>query len=79
MHKMFAMLPCYNEEKDISPLVHKWIEIKKDLAEKDFDLSVYCVNDCSTDSTKSVIESLTAEFPDTVHLTTRSTKDSAAF
>lgn len=68
MHKLFAMLPCYNEEKDISPLVHKWIDIQDTLAEKGYALSVYCVNDCSTDSTKSVIEGLTAEFPDTVRL-----------
>ncbi|MBQ7541058.1 MAG: glycosyltransferase family 2 protein [Clostridia bacterium] len=68
MHKLFAMLPCYNEEKDISPLVNKWMEIQSPLAENGYDLTVYCVNDCSTDSTKSVIETLTAEFPDTVHL-----------
>lgn len=68
MKKIFAMLPCYNEEKDIYPLVHKWMDLVDDFKEKGYELSVYCVNDCSTDSTKSVIEKLVNEFPEKVSL-----------
>lgn len=68
MNKVFAILPCYNEEKDIAPLVRKWSDIDGSLNEKGYDLSVYCVNDCSKDSTKSVILDLVDEFPGKVHL-----------
>lgn len=68
MKKVFAMLPCYNEEKDIYPLVHKWMDLVGDFEKNDYELLVYCVNDCSTDSTKSVIEKLVSEFPDRVSL-----------
>ncbi len=68
MNRLFAMLPCYNEEKDISPLVHKWMEIDDTLAKKGYALSVYCVNDCSRDTTKSVITALINEFPQRVFL-----------
>ena len=53
MHKLFAMLPCYNEEKDIEPLVHKWMELDDEFSRRGYALSVYCINDCSTDSTKT--------------------------
>ena len=68
MHNLFAMLPCYNEEKDIEPLVHKWMELKNEFTQHGYDLSVYCINDCSTDSTKGVILGLCDTFPEKVHL-----------
>lgn len=68
MHNLFAMLPCYNEEKDIEPLVHKWMELKNEFTQHGYDLSVYCINDCSTDSTQAVITNLTQTYPKQVHL-----------
>ena len=68
MNKLFVILPCYNEEKDIYPLVHKWIRIVEDWKEKGFELYVYCVNDCSKDNTKDVINKLCGEFPKRVFL-----------
>jgi len=68
MDKLFAMLPCYNEEKDIEPLVHKWMELEGEFSRRGYALSVYCINDCSTDSTKAVITGLTQTYPETVHL-----------
>lgn len=62
MHKLFAMLPCYNEEKDIEPLVHKWMELYDDFSACGYELRVYCINDCSIDSTKMIITSLTEKY-----------------
>jgi len=68
MNKLFAMLPCYNEEKDIGPLVHKWMELNDTFMQRGYELSVYCINDCSTDSTKNIILGLCDTFPAKVHL-----------
>ena len=68
MHKLFAMLPCYNEEKDIEPLVHKWMELDDEFSQQGYALLVYCINDCSTDSTKDVILKLTQTYPERVRL-----------
>ena len=68
MHKLFAMLPCYNEEKDIEPLVHKWMELDDEFSRRGYALSVYCINDCSTDSTKDVILKLAQTYPERVRL-----------
>lgn len=68
MNKLFAMLPCYNEEKDIEPLVHKWMDLYDDFLQRGYELSVYCINDCSTDDTETIIIGLTDTYPEKVHL-----------
>ena len=68
MNKLFAMLPCYNEEKDIEPLVHKWMALADDFSARGYELSVYCINDCSTDSTETIITALTKAYPGKVNL-----------
>lgn len=68
MNRVYALLPCYNEEKDIAPLVEKWVDIKPDLLDKGYELSVFCINDCSTDNTKQVINELCKRFGDCVFL-----------
>ena len=68
MNKLFVMLPCYNEEKDIYPLVCKWINLEKELEQKGFEVAVFCVNDCSTDNTKKIIEKLVEENPNKVYV-----------
>jgi len=68
MKRIFAMLPCYNEQEDIGPLVEKWIAVKDRWAENGFELYVYCIDDKSKDNTNAVIHVLMERFPDTVRI-----------
>ena len=67
MNKVFAILPCYNEEGNIAALVEKWIEIRSNLYDFGYELNVYCINDCSTDNTENAVNSLCDKY-DCVHL-----------
>ena len=68
MKNLYAFLPCYNEEKDISELVEKWIQIEKELKQKDYELTVYCIDDKSKDRTNEIIRTLCKKYPDKVKL-----------
>ncbi|MBN1891362.1 MAG: glycosyltransferase family 2 protein [Clostridiales bacterium] len=70
MRNVFAMLPCYNESENIDPLVRKWLFQKNALNKRGYRLFVRCIDDKSTDNTKSVIEALCREFPSEVQLVT---------
>jgi len=67
MNRLFAILPCYNEMHDIGPLVEKWVEMAPKIEAAGFELSVYCVDDKSTDDTNNVIRQLERQH-DIVHL-----------
>ena len=68
MKKIFAMLPCYNEQEDIEALVEKWVEIKGEWKNKGYELFVYCIDDKSTDNTNEVIRGLVETYPKIVNL-----------
>lgn len=68
MKKIFAMLPCYNEQENIEALVEKWVEIKSDWENKGYDLFVYCIDDKSTDNTNEVIRSMVEKYPNVVNI-----------
>lgn len=68
MQKLFAMLPCYNEAKDISSLVKKWVDLTDNFNKRGYDLQIYCVDDKSIDETNAVICKLEKEFSQRVHL-----------
>lgn len=68
MKKLFAILPCHNEQEDIGPLVEKWMTIRDKWAGNGYELGVYCIDDKSTDNTNSVIHELMERFPDSVHI-----------
>lgn len=55
MKKIFAILPCYNEELNIGDLIDEWNQQKDGLFEKGYDLKVVGIDDCSRDHTKDVI------------------------
>jgi len=57
MNKIFAMLPCYNEELNIKALIDEWNKQKDLLSESGFDLVIVPINDCSTDNTLQVMKS----------------------
>lgn len=68
MKKIFVMLPCYNEQEDITELVEKWIEIKDEWNNRGYDFSVYCIDDKSTDNTNAVIRHLIKKYPNIVNI-----------
>lgn len=55
MKKIFAILPCYNEELNIGALIDEWNNQKNELFEKGYDMKVVGIDDCSRDNTKNVI------------------------
>ena len=55
MNKIFAVLPCYNEELNITALIEEWVAQKEVLAKAGYELQVVAIDDCSTDNTKQKI------------------------
>lgn len=68
MNKLFAILPCYNEEKDISPLVVKWVDMIDKIRKYGYTTEIYCIDDKSKDNTNKVIRELELKYPGSVHL-----------
>lgn len=68
MNKLYAFLPCYNEELNIGTLIDEWIEQKDELAAAGYDLQVRAIDDCSKDNTKEVILEKAAMYPENVQL-----------
>ena len=62
MKKVWVMLPCYNEEENITPLTEKWFELETQFSEKGYEMFVVCIDDKSTDRTAERIQSLTKRF-----------------
>lgn len=58
MKKTLAILPCYNEEKNIGDLVNSWLNESDKLRQNSYELHILVVDDKSTDSTKAIIEKL---------------------
>ena len=55
MKKIYAILPCYNEEENIGKLIEEWNEQRALLEKKQYELNIVAIDDYSTDNTKSVI------------------------
>lgn len=53
--KLSVIIPCYNEEKTIEEIVEKVLKFNL------FEKEIIIVDDCSTDKTKKIIESLANE------------------
>ena len=63
MARLFVILPCYNEEADIQPLIRAWAGVADRLAGVGLELAVVAVDDGSKDRTREVIEALAVEIP----------------
>lgn len=61
-NKMFAILPCYNEELNIGELIDNWALQKEELLQNGYELNIVGIDDCSTDNTKRVIESKSNQY-----------------
>ena len=56
-----AILPCYNEEKNIGALVNAWLNEADRLKQNGYELYILVVDDKSADSTKAIIEKLSGQ------------------
>lgn len=55
MKKLYAILPCYNEEENIGKLIEEWEKQKEKLKKTGYELKIIAINDASTDKTKEEI------------------------
>ena len=62
MSKIFAMLPCYNEELNIEELIDKWYSQGDELYQNGYELIIIGIDDCSKDNTKQKIENKCAQY-----------------
>lgn len=61
MKRIYAFLPCYNEEQNIGALIDQWIAQRQKLGESGYSLTVIGIDDCSKDGTRNVILQKTQE------------------
>jgi dolichol-phosphate mannosyltransferase len=57
--KCFIILPCFNEEKNLKPLIHSIDNVLSPY----LPYQIIAVNDGSIDGTKEILKDLSAEFP----------------
>ena len=55
MKKLYALLPCYNEEENNGELIEEWEKQTSKLKENDFELELRIINDASKDNTVKVV------------------------
>lgn len=55
MTKIYAYLPCYNEEQNIEKLIRAWLATEKRLHDRGYALRIVAVDDKSTDHTLSIM------------------------
>ncbi|MDR0914472.1 MAG: glycosyltransferase [Oscillospiraceae bacterium] len=69
---LYAYLPCYNEEANITPLIEAWNQQRSALLELNVDLVIIGIDDCSSDGTKDCVLRM-AERYDNVRLISHET------
>lgn len=62
MNKLFACLPCYNEQENVNALVSQWLALRGKLQERGFELAVIGVDDKSTDITATLLQRLAVQY-----------------
>jgi dolichol-phosphate mannosyltransferase len=62
--KLYVVLPCYNEEKNIGELVMIWSSLKYRLLQENIALSLIVVNDGSSDETLKIAKKLESLYDD---------------
>ncbi len=66
MNRVFAILPCYNEELNIGTLIDEWNSQREKLEEEGYTLTVVGIDDCSKDNTKNVISGKAEQYDNVV-------------
>lgn len=62
-HRLFAVLPSYNEQENIESLVLTWLSLEGDLAARGYELAVCPIDDGSRDYTRAIIERMAQDHP----------------
>ena len=65
--ELSVVVPCFNEEKNISELVNRCLTLFK---KKEMLAEVILVNDGSQDNTREIIDSLSSEYVKGIHIDT---------
>ncbi|SHJ43915.1 dolichol-phosphate mannosyltransferase [Clostridium cavendishii DSM 21758] len=60
--KFWVLLPCYNEQENIQPLVNEWQKEREKLKGLNLDLRIIIVNDGSKDNTLNISEELSKSY-----------------
>lgn len=74
MRKIFAILPCYNEELNIGDLIDEWNCQKDRLYKEGYSLNVVGIDDCSRDHTKEIISEKSRQYENVTLLTHKTNK-----
>jgi dolichol-phosphate mannosyltransferase len=56
MKKVYAILPCYNEQDNLENLIQKWYLQETKLSKRGYLLRIIAIDDKSTDKTKYIIQ-----------------------
>ena len=59
-HRLFAVLPSYNEQANIESLIETWLSLSGELAARGYTLIVCPIDDGSRDQTRAIIERMAA-------------------
>lgn len=62
MTKIYAYLPCYNEEENIEKLIRAWLATEKRLHDRGYALRIVAVDDKSTDRTFSIMRRMEKQY-----------------
>ncbi|MGA2223122.1 MAG: bifunctional glycosyltransferase family 2/GtrA family protein [Syntrophobacteraceae bacterium] len=60
--KLSVVIPCYNEESTLEKCVHRVM----DIADENLALEIIIIDDCSSDHSVSIAESLASRYPEVV-------------
>ncbi len=66
MNKIFAILPCYNEEMNIGTLIDEWNAQRSKLLASGYGLVIVGIDDCSKDQTKKIITEKESQYDNVV-------------
>ena len=61
MNRLFVLLPCYNEDGNITELTDKWLFTGEELKKSELDLLIVAVDDGSGDRTAELLKELADE------------------
>ena len=67
MATVYAMLPCYNEEENITELIEEWEKQRDMLRQEGYELTIVGIDDCSRDSTKQKMSAMAKKY-NNVHI-----------
>lgn len=68
MKKLYASLPCYNEQENVQALVAQWLAQRESLLARGYQLLIVGIDDKSTDTTAVLLERMAAQYKEVTML-----------